>query len=65
MELISIGFLGLVAKLDVHEAYAPVQSVRIVILTTIAVLVSLGVMASLALAKVREEHMFYSFNEQA
>ena len=41
------------AKLDVYEAYAPVQSVRIVIITTIIVLVALGVMASLVLAKVR------------
>lgn len=49
-----VGFMhwGLLAKLDIHEAYAPVRNVRIVIIITIVVLVSVGVMASLGLAKV-------------
>ncbi|KAH7422381.1 hypothetical protein KP509_12G006200 [Ceratopteris richardii] len=49
-----VGFMhwGLLAKLEVREAYAPVRNVRLVIIVTIAVLVSLGFMASLGLAKI-------------
>ncbi|MCO5568546.1 hypothetical protein L7F22_022245 [Adiantum nelumboides] len=49
-----IGFMrwGLLAKLEVREAYAPVRNVRLVIIITIVVLVSLGVLASLGLAKI-------------
>ncbi|KAH7431197.1 hypothetical protein KP509_08G035900 [Ceratopteris richardii] len=49
-----VGFMrwGLLAKLEVQEAYAPVRNVRLVIIVTIVVLVSLGVMASVGLAKV-------------
>lgn len=43
---------GLLAKLEVHEAYAPVRNVQIVTVSTIVVLVFLGVMASLGLAKI-------------
>lgn len=45
---------GLLAKLEVLEAYAPVRNVRLVIIITIVVLVSLGVVASLGLAKVED-----------
>lgn len=49
-----VGFKGwgLLAKLEVLEAYAPVRNVRLVIIITIVVLVSLGVVASLGLAKI-------------
>lgn len=49
-----VGFMrwGLLAQLEVREAYAPVRNVRLVIIITIVVLVSLGVMASLGLAKI-------------
>ncbi|KAI5064609.1 hypothetical protein GOP47_0021279 [Adiantum capillus-veneris] len=49
-----VGFMrwGLLAKLEVREAYAPVRNVRLVIIITIVVLVSLGVLASLGLAKI-------------
>eukprot|EP00250_Pteridium_aquilinum_P001801 c12012_g2_i1 orf=431-3637(+) len=49
-----VGFMhwGLIAKLDIYEAYAPIRNVQIVMITTIVILVILGVMASLGLAKV-------------
>ncbi|KAI5063146.1 hypothetical protein GOP47_0021693 [Adiantum capillus-veneris] len=49
-----VGFMrwGLLAKLDISEAYAPIRNVQIVVVTTIVVLVTLGVLASLGLAKV-------------
>ncbi|KAI5084877.1 hypothetical protein GOP47_0001046 [Adiantum capillus-veneris] len=49
-----VGFLqwGLLAKLDMDEAYAPVKNVRTVIIITIIVLVFFGVLASLGLAKI-------------
>ncbi|MCO5581908.1 hypothetical protein L7F22_035797 [Adiantum nelumboides] len=49
-----VGFMswGLLAKLDISEAYAPIRNVQIVVVTTIVILVTLGVLASLGLAKV-------------
>ncbi|MCO5558370.1 hypothetical protein L7F22_011951 [Adiantum nelumboides] len=49
-----VGFLqwGLLAKLDMDEAYAPVKNVRTVIVITIILLVFFGVLASLGLAKI-------------
>ena len=44
---------GLLAKLDIQEAYSSVQSVQIVIISTIIVFAFVGVMASLGLAKVK------------
>ena len=43
---------GLLAKLDIQEAYSSVKNVQIVIISTIIVFAFVGVMASLGLAKV-------------
>lgn len=51
---------GLLAKLDIYEAYAPIRNVQIVMITTIVILVTLGVMASLGLAKVTI-YIFWTF----
>ncbi|XP_002967448.2 uncharacterized protein LOC9635761 [Selaginella moellendorffii] len=49
-----VGYLnwGLLAKLDIKEAYAPISNIQIVIVVTIVVILVVGIIASLCLAKV-------------
>ncbi|KAH6555527.1 hypothetical protein KP509_1Z246700 [Ceratopteris richardii] len=49
-----VGFMrwGLIAKLDISEAYAPVKNIWTVIISTIPSLVLAGILASVGLAKV-------------
>ncbi|KAH6555530.1 hypothetical protein KP509_1Z246700 [Ceratopteris richardii] len=51
-----VGFMrwGLIAKLDISEAYAPVKNIWTVIISTIPSLVLAGILASVGLAKVAE-----------
>jgi uncharacterized membrane protein len=51
-DLLFVRVSGMLAKMSYHEAFKPVQRVRIVIIVAMIVILVVGILASLLLAKV-------------